>query len=157
MPAPWRLRCSLYWQHVSNHPLTRVDAPCDTMTVIAGNDDRVAVRVEARHDSDMSVAATAIEHRDCTHAGRGARKLQEAFGQIRSGTAIARAREGPIHETPAPQRCATVDGSVPKLRLCEHDEGISGSGAGLGHRRVDASAFVAKQDSRRLPRPHVQD
>ena len=71
--------------------------------VVAGNDDRIAVRIDTADHADMTAAATA-HHRDCANLRARSRGCRSAHrpGQI-AATGMAGALEHQVHERTAPQ------------------------------------------------------
>ena len=99
---------------IGDHARARIDALADAAAVIAGNDDRIAVRVDAGDHADMTAVLAAGEHRDGADArlGNAVAVIGEGPGGVGIGAGIADFGQHEIHEGRAPQLVRAV-GLVP--------------------------------------------
>src|ERR1700680_3403895 len=92
-------------KNIRNDSTARIDALADSMSVIAGDDDRISPLVDAADDADMSAILATRQHRDGAdlRTGYAPAVRCERFRSIRAGTFVAAAFKHEIHETRAPQ------------------------------------------------------
>ena len=127
-------------QHVSLDAAGWVDRLCNRMIVVAGNNDRVAVRIDTADDTDMA-ATPASHHGDSADlwpadtssvAGIGAREI--------AATSMAGTLEHQVHESAAPKTAAS----------CRVGPDVF---ARLGNQRVARRAAIGRVRVRLCARP----
>src|SRR5262249_7114734 len=77
----------------------------DAVAVVAGDHDRIAVRVDAADDADMAAAAAARHHRDGADLRTGDTRsvMRERARHVGAGTLMAGVLQHHVQEARAPQ------------------------------------------------------
>src|SRR5262249_37690961 len=124
--------------HVSVDTTSRVDRFGNRVIVVAGDNDRIAVRIDPADNADMATAVSS-HHSDCADLGPGHARAITRIGAGESAAAsMAGALEDQVHEGAAPE-AAAFGGVGSDVFTCLRDQRIA-SGTTIGGTRVRLSA-----------------
>ena len=86
-----RRRAHFGRHHIGDHARARINADADPVIVVARDDDRIAVRIDAADYADMTAALAAPKHRDRadTRLGNAVSVIGEGLGGVGIGAGIA--------------------------------------------------------------------
>src|SRR5690348_15306450 len=94
--------------HIRIDPAARDRGFANAVAVVAGDHDRISVRVDAGDDADMTAAATARHHGDGAdlRAGDARAVMRERVRHVGAGALMAGLLKHHVHEARAPQAAA---------------------------------------------------
>jgi hypothetical protein len=119
---------------IGDHPRARIDADADAPIEVAGNEDRVAVRIDAGDHPDMAAVLAAREHRDGADArpGKAPAVMEEGLGGLGMSAGIAELGQDEVHEGGAPKPFAVgrIGAEISARLGDQHQPGSHGRGDG---------------------------
>ena len=96
------------YHHIGVDAASRYRRLTNTVAVIAGDHDRIAVRIDAGDDADMTAAATAHDGDGADLWSRNAMAVtRERTRHVRAGAVMTGALQNHVHEARAPQAAPT--------------------------------------------------
>jgi len=174
------LRAPPLGHHVRKDATTRIDRFGDPVTVIAGDDDRIASGIDSAHNADVASGGTACRPSAAPHdrdrsdlrSGNTRPVARKGTCEVRSAAAMAGPLQNEIHEAATPNACPSRRiGSDPAPRFRDEirssatrvAEGIlaqtGDTGLALGRRHSCGPTLMVPRAAallRRLARPFVR-